>query len=142
MSQSILDRLAGTLLTTARKRMDEMGQFYPFGGAVNRNGDVVEVNFNPPAQGRPVQEFIDHVQSRLAAGARGGEFTAAGLCLLGRAHVPPDKRVSDAVCLQLHAPGECVNLYLPYDRREKKLEYGELFRTAGRGNWFGDPENA
>jgi len=83
-----------------------------------------------------VQEFIDHVQSRLAAGAKGGEFVAAGLCLLGRAHVPPDRRVSEAVCLQLHAPGESVNLYLPYERKGEKVEYGEMFRTAGRGNWF------
>lgn len=136
MSEGILDRLAGSLLDVAKGRMKDAGRFYPFGAAVNQNGDVVEVNFNPTGQGRPVQEFIDHVQLRLSAGARGGEFTAAGLCLLGRAHVPPDKRVSEAVCLQLHAPGESVNLYLPYERKGEKVEYGEMFRTAGRENFF------
>jgi len=139
MSEGILDRLAGTLLEVAKRRMTELGRFYPFGGAINHNDEVVEVNFNPPGEGRPVQEYIDHLQSRLAAGARGGEFTAAGLCLLGRAHVPPDKRVSETICLQLYAPGESVNLYLPYERKEGKVKYGELFRTAGRGNWFATP---
>ncbi|MCC6422514.1 MAG: hypothetical protein IT447_03475 [Phycisphaerales bacterium] len=138
MSEQVLDKLAGTLLTTARKRMEDLGQFYPFGGAVNRNGDIVEVNFNPPSQGRPTQEFIDHVQTRLASGARGGEFVAAGLCLLGRAHVPPDKKVSEAICLQLYAPGQSVNLFLPYERKDKKITYSELFRTPGRGNLFGE----
>lgn len=142
MNQKNLDRLAGVMLERAKKRMGEAGQFYPFGIAINGHGEVVEVNYNPPdedregREGRRVQEFLDHVEMRLAAGAKGGEFVAAGICLLGMAHVPPDKRVSEAVCLQLYEPGESVNLYLPYESKERKVKYGEMFRTPGRGNLF------
>lgn len=136
MKEKNLDRLAGVMLERAKKRMEEAGKFYPFGVAINGHGEVVEVNYNSPGQGTRVQEILDHVETRLAAGAKGGEFVAAGICLLGMAHVPPDKRVSEAVCLQLYEPGESVNLYLPYENKEQKVKYGELFRTPGRGNLF------
>lgn len=137
MDDSEFDRLAGAMLEQARKRLGDVGQFYPFGAAITQAGQLVLVNYTPPRQQASVHEFLEMIERDLRQGAREGKYVAGGICLLAQAHVPPDRRISDAVCVQLHGAGrESISVFLPYTRQQRQIRLGELFRTPGPPSLF------
>lgn len=138
MSASDLDRLAGQLLKIAKDRLAELGQFHPFAAVVQTDGSVAQLAYNPPGRAPVVAAFLDALKDKIRDGARDGQFRAAAVCLLAQAHCPPDKRVSEAVCIQLHDDnGESIGYYAPFTRdKQGSFAWAEPFRTPGPASLF------
>lgn len=136
-----LDRLAGQLIDLAKQRLTELGQFYPFAAVVQADGTLAQLNYNPPGRAPLVARFIEALKESVRNGAREGQFRAAGICFLAQAACPPDKRISDAICLQLHdAGGTSMDYFLPYSRQQDQLTYAEPFRTPNHASLFPEPQ--
>lgn len=135
-----LDQLAGRLIAMAKKRLEELGQFYPFAAVVRSDGSLVQLTYNPPGHSPLVSKFLDALKDKIREGARHGDFNAAGLCFLAKASCPPDKHISDAICLQLHdVHGQVISYFQPYSHGPNGPRYAPAFRTPGPGSLFPEP---
>jgi hypothetical protein len=133
-----LDDVLDALLPFAHQLLDKHGEFFPFGGAMGRDGKVSMVAGDTGTDHPPSDEVMELI--RAAKKRDRDNYVAVGLCYDVRVRTRPDAPVTDAICVSLeHEGGMAVDVVEPYAKRPNKVEYGPLAAQQGRRVVFSNP---
>ena len=144
MAHPDLDELLDALLPFAQEMLAKHGEFYPFGAAVETDGEISAQAAQPDDEDANAPEFIEMLVTGLRAEAARGAIRAAGICYDARVVPPGETEKTDAIACRLeHQNGEAVVTFLPYRKGLLgRYKYAELFATEGDRTIFADGEAA
>lgn len=110
MVHADLDELLGSLLPFAEQQLKQRGEFIPFGGHVNAQGELTMVMGNPDDTEQPEsQRVIDFLLAAGRTEAQAGKIRALAICFDVRVSLGDPTETTDAICMQLeHANGEAL----------------------------------
>ena len=123
------------LLPVAERRLEEHGDFYPYGGYVDTEGKIVHVGAQIEDADRPLsQPLIDLLRENVRALAGEKKSTATAVIFNVRILLPGTGEKSDAiqVCLD-HEVGDSAEVFFPYRLEEGQVSYGQAFAQRGNG---------
>jgi hypothetical protein len=131
-----LDDLLEAMLPFAQQMLDKHGEFFPFGAAMLREGKVALVAGKTESAQPPSVEVIELIRAGMRS--KQAEYLAIGVCYDVRVRTAADSPPTDAVCVSLeHRDGMVADVFQPYTKRGKKIEYRELYAQRGRKTVFG-----
>jgi hypothetical protein len=125
--------LLGAALPFAQKMLEQYGEFYPYGAAMEgEDGKIVSVAATTGAERPSPKELIELLRGAFHQGAREGKYRATALVYDALVVVPSSSEKSDAIAVALdHLGGYSVVVFLPYKLAEGRAVYGELFVQEG-----------
>lgn len=118
----------------------EYGEFYPYGGYVKPDGEIVHVGAKSGHTDHPKsQELIDLLQGSFREMARAKQCKATAIICDVKVKLPDSDRKSDAIqaCLD-HESGYSVKVFFPYELIAGEIVYGDTFAYAGERQIFID----
>jgi hypothetical protein len=132
------EALMNALLPLAEKMLRQYGEFYPYGGYMKPNGEIVEVGASDPDTDHPKSKDLIYVlRSSLQDLAERNECKAAAMVFDVTVTLPNSERKSDAIQVSLaHSEGYSAEVFFPYQLVENKLVYGEIFAQQGKNDVF------
>jgi hypothetical protein len=131
-----LDDLLEALLPFAHGLLEKHGEFFPFGGAMGRDGKVTMVAGDTGTEHPPSDEVIELTRAAMKRDRE--KYVAVGLCYDVRVRSSPGAPPTDAICVSLeHEGGMAVDVTEPYAKRGNTMEYGSLSAQQGRKTVFG-----
>ena len=133
-----LEELMNSVLSSAQQMLAQNGEFYPFGGAITNEGELVSTAAYDDDERPSSQMLIDLLVNAFNAEAKQGAYRATAVVYDVRV-VPPRSEVkSDAICIDLdHVDGLSLTVMLPYSfNGEGEIVYTELFAQAGNKKIF------
>lgn len=131
-SQELMD----AVLPLAEKLLSEHGEFFPYGGAMTRDGKIVSVAAYDGDEHPQSSEVIDMLQKAFHTAAKNKEYKATALVYDVRVQLANGES-SDAIAIELdHESDYSVVVLLPYTLSNGQLQYGEISAQAGEGNVF------
>jgi hypothetical protein len=114
------------------------GEFYPFGGYMESNGNIVHLGAADDDTDRPrSDDLIFVVRGALQELARGNKCIATALVFDVSVAVPGSNSKSDAIqaCLD-HREGNSAEVFFPYQVTGSEVVYGESFAQQGKCEIF------
>ena len=131
-SQELMD----AVLPLAEKLLTEHGEFFPYGGAMTPEGQIVSVAAYDGEEHPPSSEVIDLLHQAFQSAAKNKEYKATALVYDVRVQLA-NGEPSDALAVELdHESGYSVVVLLPYALNDGQFQYGEISAQAGKGNVF------
>lgn len=131
-SQQLMD----ALLPFAEEMLSKHGEFFPYGGAITKDGDIVNVAAGNGEEQPPSSELISMLHNAFKSAASNGNYRATALVYDVRIQLPSGEK-SDALAIELdHRSGYSVIVCLPYSLEEGQIQYGQISASAGQGNVF------
>jgi hypothetical protein len=133
-------------LEFAQKMLNEHGEFFPFGSALDPSGKVISygVDTGDGDEHPPSQRVIDILVQAYAQKAQVGELRAVAICADVRVVPPGESSKTDAISVGLeHQSGEAVNVFQPYRKGWfGRIRYGEMFALERAAQFFRRSENS
>jgi hypothetical protein len=126
-AQDDLDGLVNVALPFARQMLEEHGEFFPYGVAIDESGEARMVAADP-AQGE--QPASVEVLATLVAGLRSERESLRAVALVSDVRLAG----SDAVRVEMeHRDGHALVVVLPYKKRRLRrgVDYGDLGAASG-----------
>ncbi len=124
------------VLPLAEKLLTEHGEFFPYGGAMTPDGEIVSVAVYDGNENPPSSEVIDSLHKAFHTAAQNNEYKATALVYDVRVRLS-NGEPSDALAIELdHESGYSVIVLIPYILSNGQLQYGEISAQAGEGNVF------
>lgn len=109
------DRVLNASISLALDKLVEQGEFYPFGVALTREGQIAVLTTQESLAVPTSEAFLNALHDALADGARSGSFKAAAIVADFSFERPRSSGEHDAIRVSLEsAAGEAVTCYLPY----------------------------
>jgi hypothetical protein len=141
MSRPDLDSLLNALLPFAKRMLAKHGEFFPFGAALSREGEVRLVQPWVGSEHPPSADVLDVLRAGLRDRALNSKIRAAGICVDARVQPEGSAEKTDAIQVILeHSDGEAIDVFLPYRRGLLgKLHFGDIFATRGAATVFSNP---
>ena len=141
MPKEEVEELMNAVLPFAKKMLSEHGEFYPYGGAVNSNGEIIHMMSGDGDEHPPSQKLIDLLIESSRAQAKAGEYRATAIVFDVRVKPPNSDQKTDAIQINLdHADGLSIAVFLPYQVKGKgEVVYGEMFAQQGDAKIFKQP---
>jgi hypothetical protein len=133
------ERLMNAMLPLAEKMLREYGEFYPYGGYMKADGEIVDMGATDPDTCRPKSKDLIYVlRSSFQEMARANQCKAIAIVVDVAVNLPDSDQKSDAiqVCLE-HMGGYSVEVFFPYQIVNKEITYGETFAQQRRREIFG-----
>ena len=126
-----LETLLDPLLDFAQDLLRKHGEFFPFGGTIDNDGQVALSAAHTGDERPPSQEVIDLLADGMRAQASAGQIRAAAICYDSRV-TPEGGAKTDAIAVSLeHRDGDAVLVMLPYSKgRFTGLKFGQLVSVA------------
>lgn len=113
--RSDADRVLSTGLTLALDKLVQQGEFYPFGVALTRGGEIAVLTAGENAMRPNSEAFVGALHDALCDGARTGTYKAAAIVADFAFERPPQGGERDAIRIALESEaGDSVTCYLPY----------------------------
>jgi len=132
-SQILMD----AVLPLAEKLLAENGEFFPYGGAMLTNDEIISVAAYDGDDHPPSEDLISMLQQAFKAAAKKNEYKATALVYDVRVLLPESEVKSDAIAIALdHDTGYSVVVFIPYSISNKTLEFGSIFAQAGDNDVF------
>lgn len=132
-SQALMD----AVLPLAEKLLSEHGEFFPYGGAMKPNGEIISVAAYDGDEQPPSADLINLLQQAYKTAAKNKEYKATALVYDVRVQLPESGEKSDAIAIALdHESGYSVVVFLPYNISNNQLSFGSIFAQAGENNVF------
>src|SRR4051812_32188855 len=110
------EKLMNAVLPLAEQMLKKHGEFYPYGGYMKPDGEIVHVGASNPETDRPKSKELIHVlRTSFQELARAGQCRIAALVFDVRGRLPESDEKSDCiqVCLD-HADDYSVQVFFPY----------------------------
>jgi hypothetical protein len=115
MAHPDLDSLMNSLLIFAEQMLKEEGEFLPFAGAMDMDGEIYWIGADNGQEYPGSQALIDILTTQLHSEAVAGKIRASGICLDTRFRESSSANAVDAVCFRLErVSGEGIVVYIPY----------------------------
>jgi hypothetical protein len=132
------EALMNALLPLAEKLLCQYGEFYPYGGYMKPDGEIVEVGASDPDTDHPKSKDLIYVlRSSLQELAERNECKAVAMVFDVTVTLPNSNRKSDAIQISLeHSGGYSAEVFFPYQLVETKVVYGETFAQRGKADVF------
>ena len=136
------DRVLNAGISLALDKLVGQGEFYPFGVALTREGQI-QVLMAQENGSRPTSDkFVDALRDALATGARAGTFVATAIVADFAFEKPAEGGERDAIRVALESEaGDAVTCFLPYTLvtpgGTRDVRPGELFAQRGERSIFG-----
>lgn len=132
--------LMNAVLPLAERMLREYGEFYPYGGYMKPNGEIVNIGAKDEETEYPKSKDLTYVlRDFLSRLVEAGECKATVLVFDVRVNLPGTGTKGDAlqVCLD-HQDGYSAEVFVPYEVCEDgHVTYGETFAQEGRYEVFG-----
>lgn len=126
------------MLPLAEKMLRQHGEFYPYGGYITPDGEVVNVGADDPDTDHPKSgDLIYVLQSSFKEMARANRCRAVAIVFDVAVNLPESDQKSDAiqVCVE-HVDGYSVEVFFPYQIVNKGIVYGKTFAQQGKREIF------
>lgn len=109
------EELMSSVVPFAQQMLSQHREFYPFGGAMRSDGQIVAVGGDAGSEHPASQDVIALLEQGLQEGARTGKYKATAL-VIGMLVIPPGKTAKqDAIAVRLdHRDGYSVVVVIPY----------------------------
>ena len=109
------DRVLNASISLALDKLVQQGEFYPFGVALTREGQIAVLT-TQETSARPTSDaFLVALHDALSDGARSGSFKATGVVADFSFERPRETGEHDAIRVAVEsADGEAVTCFLPY----------------------------
>ena len=133
------EALMNDLMPLAEKMLKQFGEFYPYGGYMKSNGQIVHVGAKDPKTDRPKsKDLIAILKQSFRDLVEAGQCKATGIVYDVVIPLPSESRKSDAIqfCLD-HADGYSAEVFFPYQLIDHQIIYGETFAQDGKHEIFG-----
>jgi hypothetical protein len=135
------EKLLNQVLPLAETMLRRFGEFYPYGGYLTAEDQVVEIGIQDADSEFPkARKMLETLQRSLREVAKTPTCKAVAIVLYV-AVTPPDgtKRKRNAIQVNLeHRSGYAAEVFLPYELRNKSLIFGKTFAQEGTVVFFGD----
>ena len=138
------EKLMNEMLPLAEKMLTQFGEFYPYGGYMKCNGEIVHVGAKEPGTDRPKsKELIALLKGSFRNLAASNECKATAIVYDVIVPLPDQNRKTDAIQIYLdHANNYSAEVFLPYELIDGRVVYGEMFAQEGKYELFGKEEVA
>src|SRR6266542_2282706 len=126
-----LEALLDPLLKFAQDMLRKEGEFFPFGGTIDNDGQV-GLTAADTGDARPAsQEVVELLAEGMRAQASAGQIRAAAICYDSR-FTPEGGAKTDAIAVSLeHREGDAVLVIQPYSKgRLACFNFGQLVAVA------------
>jgi hypothetical protein len=124
--------LMNSVLPTAKKFLEQHGEFFPFGAAMKPSGEIVVVAGYDGRERPPSSDIIKFLMAAFVAAAGLKEYKATALAYDVKVNLPSSNKKSDAIVVALdHIERYSVLVICPYELVNGKLRMGEVFAQKG-----------
>lgn len=131
------ETLLGSVLPFAQQMLRQHGEFYPFGGAMRPDGQIVSIGGYEGNEHPPSADLIRLIKKGFVEAARTGSYKATALVYDVRVTLPSNGEKSDAIAVSLnHQGGYSVVVLFPYRIEQGKLTISPAFAQAGEVDIF------
>ena len=114
-SKADCEKLMTAMLPFAEKMLRQHGEFFPFGGALDKRGEVVTVGGTDGREQPPSADVIRLLKEGFVQGAKSGKYRATALIYDVRVMLPSNGQKSDAIAVALnHRDHYSVVVMFPY----------------------------
>lgn len=122
------EKLMDSLLPFASQMLTAHGEFFPFGGTMDPQGQIGMSGGWTGEEHPPSGEVISLLHSAFVAGAREGKFMATALVYDVRVIPPGQENKTDAIAVDVsHRDGVSQTVIYPYQLRDHKLVVGQPY---------------
>jgi hypothetical protein len=109
------DRVLNASISLALDKLVQQGEFYPFGVALTREGQIAVLTTQETAARPTSDAFLGALHDALSDGARSGSFKAAAIVADFSFERARETGEHDAIRVSVEsASGEAVTCFLPY----------------------------
>lgn len=133
------EKLMNSVLPLAERMLKEYGEFYPYGGYMKPNGEIVDVGAKEEDTDFPRSKDLLYVlRDSFSQLAETGKCKATAIVFDVRVNLPDEGRKGDAiqVCLE-HVDGYSAEVFFPYEVENGQLKCGKTFAQQGEHRIFG-----
>lgn len=131
--QALLD----AVLPFAKRMLTDHGTFYPYGGAMRPDGQLVSVGAYDGTEHPPPVEIARLLKKGFIDGAKKGEYKATALVADSRFTFAAGGEKTDAIAVSLnHRDNYSVTVIVPYKIDGGKLVLGTAVTQKGEGDVF------
>lgn len=126
------------LLPLAERMLKEYGEFYPYGGYMKPDGEIVNVGADDPDTDHPKSRDLIYVlRSSFKEMARANQCRAVAIVFDTAVNLPESDQKSDAiqVCVE-HVGSYSMEVFFPYQIINREIVYGETFAQQGKREIF------
>ena len=126
------EALMNAVLPFAEKMLTQHGEFFPFGGAMKPNGEIVNVAGYDGRERPPSENLISLLNEGFRKDAKSGRYKATAVVYDVRVTLPDTTTKSDAIAVALdHRDNYSTLVMFPYSLSNGPLQMGEPFAEKG-----------
>lgn len=131
------EALMSSVLPFAQQMLTAPGEFFPFGGAMRPDGQIVSVASYDGNERPKSADVIAQMKGAMIAAAREGEYKATAIVYDVRIKLPSTGEISDAIAVSLnHRDNYSVIVLIPYKIDAGKLIPGATLAQKGEADIF------
>lgn len=131
------EELMNAALPFAEKMLSEHGEFFPYGGAMRPNGEIVSVAGYDGREQPPSSDIIRLLKEAFVEGANNGSYSATALVYDVRIVTSEGDEKEDAIAVSLnHRDGYSVIVMFPYRLNGGDVVFGDALAEAGEADIF------
>jgi hypothetical protein len=131
------EALMNALLPFAEQMLQRYGEFFPLGGAMRPDGEIVSVAAHDSGERPSSADVIRQLKEVFVAAACDGQYKATGLAYDVKATIPSTGEKSDAIAISLnHRDNYSIIVLFPYKLSGGSLTIGDAFAEAGEADVF------
>lgn len=129
--------LLNSVLPFAKQMLSQHGAFYPYGGAMRPDGQVIAVGGYNGVEHPAPSEILTLLKGAFTTGARQGEYKATALVVDSRFTFSATGEKTDAISVSLdHRAGYSVTVIFPYKLENKQLVVAAPIAQHGKADIF------
>ena len=131
------EALMSAVLPFAEQMLSSYGEFFPFGGAMRSNGELVSVAAYDGNDHPPSEDVIRLMKEGFIEAARQGQYKATALVYDVRVKLPSTGDKSDAIAVSLnHRDDYSIIVIFPYRIENGKLIMEAAYAQKGEADIF------
>ncbi len=138
MPKNEVEKLMNELVPFAKRLLAERGEFYPFGGYLKPDGEIVHVGVEQAGTDKPKStDLFQLLKQSFQIKAQDDECRATAILADVRVVPPNSSHKSDAIQVLLdHQDGYTAAVFYPYTKARDNIVYEAIFAQMGDSDIF------
>lgn len=131
------ENLMNAALPFAEQMLQKRGEFFPYGATLKGNGEIAYTAGYDGREQPPSNDIISLLKQGFVQGAKQGQYKATALVYDVKVTLQSTGQKSDAIAVSLnHRDNYSVVVLFPYQLKNGKLTFGEVFAQKGESDVF------